>query len=288
MSRLKNSQRASGPKLLLKNTLSGLDQLNTTVVRNRILSDFGENPIWIPAGDLSTLSKSEIESLSDGNLTLGPNIDWFNEEIAHIVSQLGQVKVLVPHNWVLEPVTERLSLNSRVLVWQSGIDTDFWRNTKVRPQEVSVLIYLKNLTDVENLELVENYLQKQGMRFTTVRYGFYTRSEYKSILEGVTAAIWIGGTESQGLALFECWSMNIPTLVLNRNTWFAPNGNTYTASSAPYMSEKEGMFSTSEVFSESDFESFFSRLVNFSPRNNVRQNFNLKNCASNLLQILNQ
>lgn len=287
-SRLQNRRRASGPKLLLKNTLQGLSQLNTKIVCNRKLSGFGQNPIWIPAGDLSTLSTSEVEALADSNLTLGPNIDWFNDEIVRVVSQLDQVKVLVPHSWVLKPVSDRLSLNCRLYVWQSGVDTAFWQNTKVDPQEVSVLIYLKNLGDVDNLELVEKYLHGQKISFTTLRYGSYTQSEYKNILERVTAAIWIGGTESQGLALFECWSMDIPTLVLNKSTWFAPSGAPYPASSAPYMTEAEGMFTQSENFSESDFEIFFSKLIHFSPRNNVQQNFDLKSCASKLLQILHE
>ena len=287
-SRLKNYRKLSGPKQLLKNTLSGLNQLNAEIVINQKLCCFDQNPIWIPAGDLSFLNSKEIKLLSRENVTLGPNIDWFNAEIARVVNQLNQAKVLVPHQWVIEPVAKRLSKHCRLTVWHSGIDTNFWRNTRTRSKENNVMIYLKNLDDLENLKRTENYLRRRNIKFTTLRYGSYTQSQFKSTLEQVSAAIWIGGSESQGLAIMECWSMDIPTLVLSRRNWIDPDGSSFVASSAPYMTEAEGYFSKLDLFLDSDFDDFFFNLSKFSPRQNVHKTFNLVDCASNLLAIFNK
>jgi len=287
-SRLKNYRKLSGPKQLLMNTLVGFNQLNVEIVTNRNLCRFDQNPIWIPAGDLSFLNSQEIKLLSRENVTLGPNIDWFNDGIARVVNQLNQAKVLVPHHWVIAPVSKRLSKDCRISVWHSGIDTDFWRKAKIYSKNNNVMIYLKNLGDLENLKHAETYLKRRNIKFTTLRYGSYTRTQFKSTLEQVNAAIWIGGTESQGLAMMECWSMGIPTLVLTKRNWIDPDGSSFAASSAPYMTEAEGHFSKSDLFLNSDFDDFFSNLDKYSPRQNVQDTFNLIDCASNLLHILRE
>ena len=243
-------------------------------------------PFWVPAGDLSAFSQMEIELLSETNLTLGPNIDWFNLKNLNVISQFKNVKILVPHHWVISPVEQILPNNCQIIVWHSGIDTEFWVKKRSDLLLNEVLVYVKNLNDVDNLQCVKDYLQKQEIRFNVLKYGSYSQSELKSILNRVNAAIWIGGTESQGLALLECWSMNVPTLVLKNETWYSPNGSPYPSSSAPYMSDEMGQFSTSSLFTEGDFKGFFSKLNEFSARDSSQKNFNLVDCASRLLSIL--
>lgn len=286
LNRIRSHRQMNGPSLLLKNTLIGLRKIDVNVEMNLKMRDLNSAPLWIPAGDLSFLTRMEIELLSESNLTLGPNINWFNVDTVNVVSQLKKVKILVPHKWVISPVQQILPNNCQILVWHSGIDTDFWQKKRSELLPHEVLVYVKNLNDVENLRSAEDFLQKQEIRFIVLEYGSYSQSEFKSILSRVKAAIWIGGTESQGLALLECWSMNVPTLVLKNETWYSPNGSPYPASSAPYMSDGMGQFSTSSVFTESDFKQFFSKLNDFSARDSSQKTFNLVDCASRLLSIL--
>jgi len=276
----------NGPSLLLKNALTGLKKIDINLEINLKMCDLNSAPVWIPAGDLSFLSRTEIELLSESNLTLGPNIDWFNVDNINVISQLKKVKILVPHKWVISPVEQILPNNCQILVWHSGIDTDFWQKKRSDLLLREVLVYVKNLNDVDNLQCVEDYLQKQEIRFNVLKYGSYSQSELKSILNRANAAIWIGGTESQGLALLECWSMNVPTLVLKNETWYSPNGSPYPASSAPYMSDEMGQFSSSSLFTDGDFKEFFSKLNEFSARDSSQKTFNLVDCASRLFSIL--
>ena len=256
------------------------------VIGNPKMHDSNLFPFWVPAGDLSAFSKMEIELLSGTNLTLGPNIDWFNIANLNVISQLKNVKILVPHHWVISPVKQILPDNCRILVWYSGIDTDYWKKNASDLQVFEVLIYLKNLNDIENLRCAEDYLREHKIRFSVLKYGNYSQHQFKSILNRVSAAIWIGETESQGLALLESWSMNVPTLVLKKETWHNSDGQAHPASSAPYMSDLVGQFSNSTSFSEADFKDFFSSLEDFSPRQFISDSFNLISCASNLLKLL--
>lgn len=286
LTRIKNSRQSNGPSLLLKSTLLGFRELGIKAVKNIKMQDPFSAPFWIPAGDISALNSREIEILSKSNLTLGPNIDWFNLDTVNVISQLSHVKVLVPHPWVISPVTSVLPKNCQVLVWHSGIDTVYWKKERHSHPVFEVLVYVKNFNDAENLRIAEEYLERNQIRFTVFKYGFYTQSQFKSTLNRASAAIWIGGTESQGLALLECWSMNVPTLVLKNDIWQGADGRTYPASSAPYLLDSIGLFSHSSNYSEDDFQIFFSNLDNFSPRRAVYESFSLSACASNLLKQL--
>lgn len=286
LNRIRAHRQMNGPSILLKNALIGLRIIGVNVEMNLKMRDLNSAPLWIPAGDLSFLSRMEIELLSESNLTLGPNINWFSVDTINVISQLKEVKILVPHNWVISSVQQILPNNCKILVWHSGIDIDFWQKKRDDLLLHDVLVYVKNLNDVDNLRIAKDFLQKQEIRFIVLEYGSYTQSEFKTILSRVKAAIWIGGTESQGLALLECWSMNVPTLVLKNETWYSPNGSPCPASSAPYMSDGMGQFSTSSVFTESDFKQFFSKLNDFSARDSSQKTFNLVDCASRLLSIL--
>lgn len=284
--RIRNSRLSNGPSRLLKSTLLGFQEIGINVVKNIKMQDPFSAPFWIPAGDISALHPREIELLSKSNLTLGPNIDWFNFDNLNVISQLSRVKVLVPHPWVILPVKSVLPSNCQILVWHSGIDTVFWKK-ELRPQQVfEVLVYVKNFNDTENLRIVEEYLHRNQIRFTLFKYGSYSQSQFKSILNRVSAAIWIGGTESQGLALLECWSMNVPTLVLRNDIWQSADGLGHPASSAPYLSDSIGLFSNFSSYSEDDFRNFFTNLEKFSPRQAVHETFSLSVCASNLLKLL--
>jgi hypothetical protein len=206
----------------------------------------------------------------------------------NVLSQLKNLKVLVHNLLLISPIKEILPHNCQILVWPSGIDTDYWQKKKSDLHVFEVLIYIKNLNDIENLRCAENYLRKRKINFTVLEYGSYSQSDFRSILNRVSAAIWIGETESQGLALLESWAMNVPTLVLKKETWYNADGQPYPASSAPYMSHTMGQFSNSSEYSEDDFKKFFSSLEDFSPRKSVQQSFDLDICASFLLKLLDE
>ncbi len=286
ITRIRNRRQINGPSVLLKNALLGLKEIGVVVLKNPDLSFPDSAPYWIPSGDLSTLSKREIDTLSETNLTLGPNIDWFNAGNVNVISQLKQVKILVPHYWIISTIEKILPQNCRVLVWYSGIDMFFWQNKERDPRLLKVLIYIKNVNDLENRRCAESYLQSRQIDYEVLEYGSYSQSQFKKTLNRVTAAIWIGGTESQGLALLECWSMDVPTLVLKNMSWRSPNNQIYPASSAPYMTETAGLLSKSDKFCKEDFEDFFSKLKHFSPRESVQESFNLANRATHLFELL--
>lgn len=80
--------------------------------------------------------------------------------------------------------------------------------------------------------------------------------------------------------------MDIPTLVLKKTSWRSPDGDLFSASSAPYLESAMGQMSKLTTLSDNDLDQFLSNLNNFSPRKAVSETFSLISCASSLVDIL--
>ena len=72
----------------------------------------------------------------------------------------------------------------------------------------------------ELLGFAESALKSLGLRYTILRYGSYTEEEYLDILRSSRFGLWIGSHESQGFALQEALSTNVPLLVWNVKSMF--------------------------------------------------------------------
>jgi hypothetical protein len=222
------------------------------------------------------LDETQIKILNGCKVSLGPNIDWFNSENLKVVQKIMNAKLVAPSQWVVPIIQDKVGKDTKVFVWASGIDINFWKPKYC--ERKMVLIYLKSQISHETISELQNYIGQIGYKSIIVRYGHYSRSTFKKILSRCFSAIWVGGTESQGIALFESWAMNVPTLVLPKDRWESPEGKIYSASAAPYLDDSLGKFFTSEVLSFTEVRSFIADCLEnkFEPRKTVA----LKYCAT--------
>ncbi len=164
-----------------------------------------------------------VRATDDGGIIGSPEID----------------KYLVNSEWTHVAYQEDLpSLGDRLGIWFAGIDADDWCPTKTK-KDNNVLVYWK--TEPESFCIqVENALRKFGFNPIRLRYGFYKKNQYKQLLNKSLFAIFLSRVESQGIALLEAWSMNVPTLVWNPQV-FTLKGKVYSQVSAcPYLSDATG------------------------------------------------
>lgn len=275
LKKLLNSGRDSGPDTVLEYLRSKVDDYE------RELSDW----YWIVAGDISSLSLSDIKKFSSHKILLGPNIHFENPEIANVVHSLKNHKLIVPSKWVADYfVNSGIEVRDQIVVWASTVDQNQWSPKNVSRNKV--LIYLKDKNRRKLCQDLSNFLSSMGIPIIVLEYGTYTKKDFKRILNKSCWAIWVGGTESQGLALLEAWFMNVPTLVLECNSFTDMNGRTFPASSAPYLSDNCGKFFNleDEVFSQ--IEDFNRNYFNHSPRRWALENFSHENVIGNLIKSL--
>jgi hypothetical protein len=135
-----------------------------------------------------------------------------------------------------------------------------------------VILYEKHFLIPSIVDAYESALHDLGFEVVRVKYGNYTQSAFKAQLEKSQFLIWFGATESQGIAQFQVWSMNVPTLIL-RDELFTVSNRNFPSSSSPYLDPACGEFFDLEIKPLLALQEFISRLGTFSPRLHVLGNY---------------
>ena len=120
-------------------------------------------------------------------------------------------------------------------------------------------------------------------------YGRYERERYFNLLAEVEFVICLSESESQGLAMFEAWVRDVPTLIWNRGYW---QGYGYKWKdekiSSPYLIDDCGMFFEDESEFKKKLSIFLSKISQFVSRKYAITNFNDEVVARKYLEILRQ
>lgn len=193
------------------------------------------------------------EKVGAKELWAGPNLVVVPQESEGILNSDEIDKVIVPCKWVKE-VYERESpdLEGKIYVWAAGVDVEFWSPLNIEKKEDNILVYNKSQDDL-CMKLLPSL--KQYGKVNVIKYGEYTIKEYKQALDDVAFLVWLSRSESQGLALLEALSMNVPVLAWDSGQWNYYSQELkrelvyHTASSCPYFSSQCGLkFKSIEEF----------------------------------------
>jgi glycosyltransferase involved in cell wall biosynthesis len=151
----------------------------------------------------------------------------------------------------------------------------------------------------ELLEFAEATLKSLGLRYTILRYGSYTEEEYLDVLRSSKVGLWIGSHESQGFALQEALSANVPLLVWNVKSMFdeynRANEISYKedqlkyklkATSVPYWDSRCGeLFYEKEEFS-TKLMTILQKYEEYHPRAFILETLSPVACYKRLTEIL--
>ena len=238
---------------------------------------------WIVSSNLTELIRDWRADELTAPVLLGPNIEF--ERYLPEIASLRNKYILVPAPWVAPVLQSRMKVSlKQIRIWASGVDTDFWKRENGMRQ--NVLIYRKN-DHSDDLKTALEFLKKENIPFKVFEYGKYRQQAFKKYLNNSIAAIWLAGTESQGMALLQAWSMDVPTLVRRKDTYFDEIGSAlFPATSAPYLTSETGCFSETESLTVIDLENFFCSISEFKPREHVMQNFTLDKKIQEALSLL--
>lgn len=176
-------------------------------------------------------------------LLAGPNLMVRAIEYGGILSSSEIDLCIVPCEWAKIAYEEDAPLlRGRIQIWFAGVDVNYFKPRKSNALSNNVIVYWK--TEGEGFcQQVENLLIKYGWNPIRIRYGNYKVVKYRTVLEDARFAVFISRSESQGLALAEAWSMDVPTLVWDpEEPLDVNNGKIYwPVSAAPYLN-KQGWY----------------------------------------------
>lgn len=210
----------------------------------------------------------------------GPNLVITPEDSGSILKFREIDKILVPSEWVKDfYISLAPELSSKIQVWAAGVELpELERQNKI----FDFLVYNKSGNLYGH---TCQFLKEKNYHLKIISYRFFKQPEYFQALERSKFMVYLSESESQGLAMFEAWARNVPTLVWDRGFMMYKNyrweGNTAT----PYLTEFTG-----RAFKNfDDFKKVLQEFQNqtFSPREWVRNNATNKIAARKYLEIIN-
>uniref|UniRef100_A0A6C0D6R3 Glycosyl transferase family 1 domain-containing protein n=1 Tax=viral metagenome TaxID=1070528 RepID=A0A6C0D6R3_9ZZZZ len=161
-------------------------------------------------------------------------------------------------------------------------------------------VYFKSRSK-QHLQYIENILVSLNYNYKVLTYGNYKEEEYIDILNKSTFGIWLGAHESQGFALEECLSMNVPLIVCNvksLNDEINGEGNhsymeykdkyNMNATSCPYFDERCGSILYDLNDLPNNVEMMKHNYMSYQPRNYILENLSPKVCYERIIRSFNE
>jgi hypothetical protein len=207
------------------------------------------------------------------NCLIGPNICTLPIDNRIVMDHSKYKKILVPSEWVKNLYSRWLPVE-KIQVWPVGIDIDLFGDFSNKEKSIDFLVYFKRRERSE-LNIILDYLNFKKLSYHIVEYGNYTESNFIKILENSKRGIVIGNSESQGIAIQEMMSSNLPLLIWDIKKWKdRGEENSCTATSVPYWDNSCG-----EIFyAAEEIEKTYNLFINrsYSPRGFIIKNLNLE------------
>lgn len=269
-----NNSSHRGPGGVVQNLTKGLNKIGVEVTTELSKADL-VGCLQHPGNGYNKLPAHTV---------IGPNVFVLPNESPEIWNNFQHY--IVPSVWV-KNIYDQFG-KKQIDVWPVGVDTDSWQKIQNVSQENDCFIYYKNRSK-EDLVKVAKTLKQYGFNFKIIQYGNYDEQQLKQLCSVSKFAVILDDTESQGLAIQQIMSMDVPCLVWNKQTW-EYNNQSYLASSIPYFSKDCGIsVNTHEEFKThiEEFGDYWkSNKFNFTPRKYVLENLSLEKQANEYVKIL--
>jgi hypothetical protein len=167
-----------------------------------------------------------------------------------------------------------------------GVDTNKFNEIHPFEKREKVFVYFKNRNPRE-WEIVKKYLDSKQISYDLFSYDTrYSEEEYIHCLQNAKYGIWIGRHESQGFALQEALSCNVPLLVWNVRSMNQEYGQHYSdipATTIPFWDERCGEYFYNADELDKTFETFLSQLESYKPREYILENLSMEVCEERFM-----
>lgn len=152
-----------------------------------------------------------------------------------------------------------------------------------------VFIYFKR-RQPEELEFLKYELNKRNVQYAIFDYvRRYDENHYLQYLQQAKYGIILDAHESQGFAIEEALSCNVPLLVWCAQTMNQEYGSRYEpipCTSVPYWDERCGeIFYKQEEYGPK-FDEFISKLDTYKPREYILENLSVEKCAERFKNLI--
>lgn len=171
-----------------------------------------------------------------------------------------------------------------------GVDTEKFNEIAPIQARDLIFIYFKSRHPAE-LEFIVKFLANNGIHNVKVFHyeKKYAEDEYIHYLQRSKCGIWIGRHESQGFALEEALSCNVPLFVWNVKSMNQEYGQRYLdipATTIPYWDDRCGEYFYDISEFKDKIQLFFDKLDSYRPREFVLENLSMSVCEKYFMDLV--
>lgn len=224
-------------------------------------------------------------------LVAGPVNALFVDECDGILQMPEIDRLIVAHEWALEFFRDAPALRAKALACPCGINMEVWKPSVGTGGKPIALVYWKS-GDEAFCEQVEQIVRACGLEPRRVRslhgeHAMFGPADYRRLLDQSAIGVFLSTFETQGLALAEAWSMDVPTVVWDPQGVAKWRGRSFESrSSAPYLTRATGRLWRSIDELEGVLRGALADRSSFHPRAWMLANMTDAICSAMLLEII--
>ena len=170
-----------------------------------------------------------------------------------------------------------------------GVDTIRFNEINPIDQRNEVILYYKH-RHPDELSNILNFLKSHNIEPKIFSYNSrYNENDYINSLHNAKFGIWLDAHESQGFALEEALSCNVPLLVWNVKSMDQEYQSSYSniiATTIPYWDKRCGEYFYNLNELEETFSKFILNLNNYKPREYILENLTFDLCEKKLINLI--
>ncbi|OFW41009.1 MAG: hypothetical protein A3J29_13460 [Acidobacteria bacterium RIFCSPLOWO2_12_FULL_67_14b] len=262
-------------------------------------ADFNFNPrtcrhvgraVYAPANEALRQAAAWKRDGTIDLLAAGPVNALFPDQVDGIL-QLPEIDILIiPSDWCRLFYADSPALQPKLRVCPAGVDAGYWTPSGA-PRTNRAVVYWKSGSE-EFCGEVEQAVREAGLTPLRIaskpgQHSGFTPGQFHQALDEAALAVYLSDFETQGLALAEAWSMDVPTVVWDprgRSEWM---GRAFVAgSSAPYLTGRTGLSWRAPAELAPALRRALDERAQFSPRAWVLAHMTDAICAQALERLL--
>jgi hypothetical protein len=227
----------------------------------------------------------------DTKFIFGPHFSNLPKtDISHI-KQSNSIYIQ-PSNWAVNMWKKYSFCNGlKIKSLPFGVDTDKFNQLVPICNRNKGFIYFKNRDPLE-LQFLEYLLSLQNIEYKLFDYqNRYDETDYLDCLQKSKFGIWLGCHESQGFALQEALSCNVPLFVWSvksMNQEYGCNYDDIHATTIPYWNDNCGEYVYDIKDFQIKFNNFLLKIENYQPRQFILDNLSINRCEQLFIDMCNQ
>jgi hypothetical protein len=176
-----------------------------------------------------------------------------------------------------------------------SVETSYFKPSESPVEKnLDCIVYIKNRLQ-STIQAALEIVNKKQLKYKIFKYGSYNQQDYIACLHQSKFMLTLDAHESQGFALQEAMSMNVPLLAVNAQSFYDEStdgiSSTYEhlkprnipASSVPYWSEECGILVKEPYELDKAIDIMMSEYTKFTPRKFIERELSAEVCMKRIL-----